>query len=170
MKAVTVARTGALSVADHLAEMRGWLAERGITPRELNIVHVLNLRIVIRAVFDTDEQAEAFREEFSSVSRPSISGQISSDRNNMSRPDALLRPDSSTVTAKAGHVVRLSSLSSLWLWFSVCWIAAVLLFESADGEMGAELVEVFSAAAVPTLLPPLMLWVLMAFRAERTAA
>jgi len=35
LKIVVVSRDGTLSVAAHLAEMRAWLAERNITPREL---------------------------------------------------------------------------------------------------------------------------------------
>jgi hypothetical protein len=60
LKTVVVSREGALSVADHLAEMRAWLAERGIEPQELVMLHVLNFRVVFRASFVTDAEADQF--------------------------------------------------------------------------------------------------------------
>lgn len=59
-----MARPGDLSVADHLAEMQAWLAERNIVPRELDMVHVLNFRVVFRAVFDRDGDADLFAAAF----------------------------------------------------------------------------------------------------------
>jgi len=64
LKTVVVARGGNLSVADHLAEMRTWLAERNIVPRELVMLHVLNLRVVFRATFDSDSDADLFVQSF----------------------------------------------------------------------------------------------------------
>lgn len=64
MKTVIVARAGNLSVADHLAEMKAWLAERDIQPREVVMLHVLNLRVVFRAEFDADRDADLFAERF----------------------------------------------------------------------------------------------------------
>jgi hypothetical protein len=64
LKTVVVARAGNLSVADHLGEMQAWLAERGITPRELTMLHVIEFRVVFRAVFDTDREADLFTERF----------------------------------------------------------------------------------------------------------
>ena len=64
MKTIVVARDGKLSVAAHLAEMRRWLDERSIMPRELKMLHVLNFRVVFRATFDTVEQADRFVTQF----------------------------------------------------------------------------------------------------------
>ena len=64
MKTVVVARDGSQSVSDHLAEMRAWLAENGIVARELTMLHVLNFRIVFRATFDTDDEADRFLAQF----------------------------------------------------------------------------------------------------------
>lgn len=64
MKSVVVARAGNLSVADHLAQMRTWLADRNIVPRELVMLHVLNLRVVFRATFDADGDADLFAQTF----------------------------------------------------------------------------------------------------------
>jgi hypothetical protein len=64
LKTIVVARDGRLSVAAHLADMRGWLDERSILPRELTMLHVLNLRVVFRATFDTTEQADQFVTQF----------------------------------------------------------------------------------------------------------
>lgn len=64
MKTVVVLRDGDLSVAAHLAEMRSWLADQGIEPRELVMLHVLNFRVVFRGTFETIEQADRFAEQF----------------------------------------------------------------------------------------------------------
>jgi hypothetical protein len=64
LKTVVVTRDGALSVADHIAEMRGWLAKQDIEARELTMLHVLNFRVVFRATFDTIEQADQFVTQF----------------------------------------------------------------------------------------------------------
>ena len=64
MKTVVVSRDGDLSVAAHLTEMRNWLAEQGIEPHELVMLHVLNFRVVFRATFETVEQADRFAEQF----------------------------------------------------------------------------------------------------------
>ena len=52
-----------------------------------------------------------------------------------------------------------NTLSLLWpgLLLSAVWIASVFFFESLDGKMGQELVEVFSAVFLPPLGPPLLL-------------
>jgi hypothetical protein len=64
LKTVVVARGGNLSVADHLAEMRAWLAEQNIEVRELVMLNVLNFRVVFRATFDTDADADRFAAHF----------------------------------------------------------------------------------------------------------
>jgi hypothetical protein len=64
LKTVVVTRDGTLSVADHLTEMRAWLAERNMEARELTMLHVLNFRVVFRATFDTVEQADQFVTQF----------------------------------------------------------------------------------------------------------
>jgi hypothetical protein len=64
LKTVIVARPGNLSVADHLAEMQAWLTERNIEPCELSMLHVLHFRVMFRAVFDEDGDAELFAAAF----------------------------------------------------------------------------------------------------------
>jgi hypothetical protein len=64
LKTVVVSRDGDLSVTAHLAEMRKWLAERKIVPRELTMLRVLNFRVVFRATFETDDQADQFIARF----------------------------------------------------------------------------------------------------------
>jgi hypothetical protein len=59
-----VARDGHLSVADHLIEMQAWLAENNIAAQELTMLHVLNLQVVFRASFDSDDEADRFAERF----------------------------------------------------------------------------------------------------------
>ena len=59
-----VRRDGSQSVAAHLAEMNAWLGERGITARELVMLHVLNFQLVFRATFERDEDADAFAGQF----------------------------------------------------------------------------------------------------------
>jgi hypothetical protein len=64
LKTVVVARAGNLSVGDHLVEMRSWLSERNIDPRELTMLHVIGFRVVFRAVFDKDGDADLFVRHF----------------------------------------------------------------------------------------------------------
>jgi len=64
LKTVVAARDGHQSVADHLAEMRAWLAEQNIVARELKMLHVLKFRVVFRATFDSDADADKFVEKF----------------------------------------------------------------------------------------------------------
>jgi hypothetical protein len=64
LKTVVVARGGDMSVADHLAEMRAWLVEQDIEVRELTMLHVLNFRVVFRATFDSDADADRFVAKF----------------------------------------------------------------------------------------------------------
>ena len=64
LKTVVVARGGHLSVADHLAEMRTWLVEQNIEVRDLSMLHVMNFRVVFRATFDRDDEADRFVARF----------------------------------------------------------------------------------------------------------
>jgi hypothetical protein len=64
LKTVIVTRSGNLSVGNHVAEMRAWLAEQNIEARDLTMLHVLNFRIVFRATFDTVDQADRFTAQF----------------------------------------------------------------------------------------------------------
>jgi len=64
LKTVVVSRDGDLSVAAHLTEMRNWLAEQGIEPHELVMLHVLNFRVIFRATFEAIEQADRFTKQF----------------------------------------------------------------------------------------------------------
>ena len=64
MKTVIVARVGNLSVADHVAEMQAWLAERDIRPREPAMLQVLDLRVVFRAQFEVEHDVHLFAERF----------------------------------------------------------------------------------------------------------
>lgn len=64
MKTVVVTRDGSQSIADHLTETRGWLVENNIAARELTVLHVLRLRVVLRAAFDHDADADRFAAHF----------------------------------------------------------------------------------------------------------
>ena len=64
LKTVVVSRDGAKSVADHLAEMRAWLAVRDIEPFELSMLHVLKFRVVFRGTFEADGDADRFVARF----------------------------------------------------------------------------------------------------------
>jgi hypothetical protein len=64
LKTVVVARDGNQSVTDHLAEMRGWLAERNIVAQDLAMLHVLNFRVVFRGTFERDGDADQFTAQF----------------------------------------------------------------------------------------------------------
>ena len=64
LKTVNIARVGDRSVADHLHEMRAWLDAQGIEARELTVLHVLQFRMVFRAVFDKDADADQFAAQF----------------------------------------------------------------------------------------------------------
>jgi hypothetical protein len=64
LKTVVVSRDGQQSVADHMAEMQDWLAEQKIVAHELTMLHVLNFRVVFRAIFDIDADADRFVERF----------------------------------------------------------------------------------------------------------
>jgi hypothetical protein len=64
LKTVVVARAGNLSVAQHMSEMRGWLGEREIEPRELTMLHVVGFRVVFRAIFDRVADADSFCAQF----------------------------------------------------------------------------------------------------------
>ena len=63
LKTVIVTRSGNLSVGNHVAEMRAWLAEQNIEEREV-MLHVLNFRIVFRATFDTVDRTDGFTAQF----------------------------------------------------------------------------------------------------------
>jgi hypothetical protein len=64
LKSVVVARDGSLSVADHLSEMQAWLSERNIEPHDLTMLHVLKFRVVFRATFERDREADQFTAQF----------------------------------------------------------------------------------------------------------
>jgi|HubBroStandDraft_6_1064221.scaffolds.fasta_scaffold3382873_1 hypothetical protein len=63
-RTVIVARDGALSVGHQLAEMREWLAERNIVPRELAMQHIVQWLVVYRATFEGDVDAQCFVRKF----------------------------------------------------------------------------------------------------------
>lgn len=44
--------------------MQAWLAQQQIVARELVMLHVLNFRVVFRATFDRDADADQFTERF----------------------------------------------------------------------------------------------------------
>jgi hypothetical protein len=64
LKTVVLTRDGHQSVTEHLAEMQSWLAEQRIVARELVMLHVLNFRVVFRATFDSEADADRFTEKF----------------------------------------------------------------------------------------------------------
>jgi hypothetical protein len=54
-----------------------------------------------------------------------------------------------------------------WLLVSALWIAGVVIFfESRDGKMGREVVEVIAKCLLPPLIPPLLLAALVRIVAE----
>jgi hypothetical protein len=64
LKTIVVARSGHQSVGDHLTEMKSWLNARNIAPRELTMLHILKFRVVFRAIFDLDHEADQFVQQF----------------------------------------------------------------------------------------------------------
>ncbi len=44
-----------------------------------------------------------------------------------------------------------------WLLVSALWIAGVIFFESRDGKLGQEVVEVIAKCLLPPFIPPLLL-------------
>jgi hypothetical protein len=64
LRTLIFARAGNLSVGEHMTQMRAWLAERDIVPRELTMLYVLHMRVVFRAIFDADHEAQQFIEVF----------------------------------------------------------------------------------------------------------
>ena len=58
MQTVEVTRAGDLSIADHLAEIRGWLEREGIQQTELHAVRVLNGRVTFAATFKQAAEAD----------------------------------------------------------------------------------------------------------------
>ena len=58
------------------------------------------------------------------------------------------------------------SLLLPWLLLTALWIAGVIFFESRDGKMGGELVEVTLKCLLPPLIPPLLLAALVRIVAE----
>lgn len=158
MKTVVVARTGALSVADHLGEMRAWLAVRNIAPLELTMLHILNFRVVFRATFNAEAEADQFFHAFSGATPPKPTG------------DEAQRNGASDAGRSRDLMVHLSGLIVLWLAFSILWIGIVVVSEAIDGQLIRELSEVIPAAVVPIALPPLLLWGLMSLRSKRSPA
>lgn len=66
MRSVEITRSGALSVADHLAEMQRWLDRAGIRATDLHAACILKGRVTFRATFaqaiDADRFLRAFAE------------------------------------------------------------------------------------------------------------
>jgi hypothetical protein len=58
------------------------------------------------------------------------------------------------------------SLLLPWLLVSALWIAGVIFFESRDGKMSQEVVEVIAKCLLPPLIPPLLLAALVRIVAE----
>jgi hypothetical protein len=72
LKTVVVSRAGNLSVAGHLGEMRAWLAEHNIVPRELSVLHVIGFRVVFRAIFESSAEADRFAARFDRLPVPTL--------------------------------------------------------------------------------------------------
>jgi hypothetical protein len=64
MRSVEITRAGDLSVADHLAEIRGWLKREGIRETDLHAVRVLNGRVTFGATFTQAADADRFIRAF----------------------------------------------------------------------------------------------------------
>jgi hypothetical protein len=64
MRTIEIARIGDSSVADQMAEMHEWLREAGIHPLQLEPMRILRARVLFRATFANDDDAERFRRRF----------------------------------------------------------------------------------------------------------
>ena len=64
MRSVEITRAGDLSVADHLAEIRGWFDREGIRETDLHAVRVLNGRVTFNATFTQAAEADRFIRAF----------------------------------------------------------------------------------------------------------
>ena len=64
MRSVEITRTGALSVADHLAEMRSWLKREGIQEINLYAARILHGRVTFSATFKQAAEADRFVRTF----------------------------------------------------------------------------------------------------------
>jgi len=181
LKTVVVTRTGDRSVADQLAEMRIWLADRSITPRELVMLHILNFQVVFRAAFDTAEDADRFVQEFA------VTPGLKPDR--PTPPSKRGAPGGAESSSRAGTPLGGSVTASFsrgdkrgfadafggavpvwaaWLAVSVLWIAGVFFFESLAGQLRRELAEVIPTALLPPILPVLTFGALSRVRSDRS--
>jgi hypothetical protein len=64
MRSVEITRAGNLSVADHLAEIRGWLSRASIQATDLQAVQLLHGRITFSATFEQADEADHFLRAF----------------------------------------------------------------------------------------------------------
>ena len=64
MRSVEITRAGDLSVADRLAEIRGWFDREGIRETDLHAVRVLNGRVTFSATFTQAAEADRFTRAF----------------------------------------------------------------------------------------------------------
>jgi hypothetical protein len=67
MQRLEISRRGDLSIADHLAEMRAWLAEEGIRATGLRAVHIMAGRVTFRATFESEIDGNRFQEAFAEL-------------------------------------------------------------------------------------------------------
>lgn len=82
-------------------------------------------------------------------------GECATSRGSATRPYRAFGTRSASSAAKG--------IPLLWPWLilSALWIASVFFCESRDGKMGQELIEVFSTAFLPPLVPPLLFGLLL---------
>ena len=65
MRSVEITRSGALSIADHLAEMRRWLDHADIRATDLHAARILEGRVAFQATFEQAIDADRFLRAFS---------------------------------------------------------------------------------------------------------
>jgi|HubBroStandDraft_6_1064221.scaffolds.fasta_scaffold106540_2 hypothetical protein len=64
MRSAEITGSGALSVADHLAEMHRWLDRAAIRAADLHAAHILKGRVTFRATFEQAIDADRFLRAF----------------------------------------------------------------------------------------------------------
>jgi hypothetical protein len=69
MRSVEITRAGNLSVADHLAEIRGWFDRAGIQATDLQVVRVLSGQVTFSATFERADDADRFLRAFNDPRR-----------------------------------------------------------------------------------------------------
>jgi hypothetical protein len=67
MRSIEITRSGALSIADHLAEIQRWLDHANIRAADLQAIRILRGRVTFSAMFARTIDADRFLRAFSEV-------------------------------------------------------------------------------------------------------